>query len=381
MATRTARRGGARPAAASDYGEPSPLRVAVLAPPWIPVPPREYGGIERVIATLSEALVRRGHEVTLFAARGSRSSARLVTILEEDPPDAIGRALFEADHVAGALKILDAERLAGRPFDVIHDHCDAVTVAVADRIETPVVHTLHGPFTAHVAGFHRRHAGNALLVGLSAAQLRDAPSGARVHGAVPNPLDVSAFRYRGEPGEYLAWLGRFAPEKGAQRAIEVARAAGVKLVLAGVVQPGQSEFFDEHVAPHVDGERVVYAGPVGGERKQRLLERAAALLMPIRWPEPFGMVMVEAMACGTPVVAFREGSAPEVVSDGVSGLLVDDVAEMADAVRRLPGIDRASCRRWARRLCDPAKVAQAYERAYRSAIGARAGGPAATGAA
>jgi len=349
----------------------APLRVAMLAPPWLSVPPSGYGGVESVVSALTEALVRRGHAVTLFCAPGSVSDATVATLLDAVHPDEIERSVYEVDHVARAFEQIDDAPPEGR-FDVIHDHCGFTAMAMADRIGTPIVHTLHGQFTTSTAAFYVRHAHKAVLVGISRAQLESAPVQLGSFEVIPNPIDVSVWPLQERKEEYVLWIGRMTPEKGPQRAIEAARAAGVPLVLAGVIQPGQQAFFDRDVAPHVDGDRVRFVGEVGGATKRSLFANARALLMPIRWEEPFGMVMIEAMACGTPVIAFPEGAARELVVEGTTGFLVDDEFAMARAIGRVSTIVPRDCRGWVAAHCDVDVVAAAYERIYRSAAGARA---------
>ncbi len=360
-----ARRSAPRPRRLARPPGP-PLRVAMLAPPWISVPPPGYGGVESVVDVLTEALVRRGHAVTLFCAPGSVSSARVVTLLDESHPDEIERSLYEVDHVARAFEEVELAADDGR-FDVVHDHCGFTALAMADRLDTPFVHTLHGQFTTSTAAFYARHGHKAALVGISRAQLASAPAGLEAVGAIPNPIDLRAWPLREHKDDYLLWIGRMTAEKGPHRAIVAARAAGVPLVLAGVIQPGQQAFFDREIAPHVDGERVRFVGEVGGSVKRSLFAGARALLMPIRWEEPFGMVMVEALACGTPVIAFPEGAARELVLDGQTGFLVEDEQAMGAAVAQLPHIAARDCRAWVAAHCDVDVVAAAYESAYRSA--------------
>ena len=339
--------------------------LAMLAPPWIPIPPPAYGGIEHVVSLLTAGLVDAGHRVTLFAAPGSRSPAEVHSPLAEPHPDEIQFSLFEVDHVARSFDAIDAAAEDGDPFDLVHDHTGFSALAMAGRLQTPLVHTLHGPFEPDAFRFYSCHGAKAQLVAISAAQRESAPEHLRDGIAVvPNPLDVDACPFSEAAGEYLLWVGRMNDDKGPQRAIAAARAAGLPLVVAGPVQTGQEEFFAREVEPHIDGDTVRYAGEVGGQDKDELYLGARALLMPIRWEEPFGMVMVEAMACGTPVIAFPEGSAPEVVIDGETGFVVEDEEAMARAVGRLDEIDRGRCRESVRERFDVPKVVARYERVY-----------------
>jgi glycosyltransferase involved in cell wall biosynthesis len=344
------------------------LRIAMLAPPWISVPPPGYGGVESVVGALTETLVGQGHDVTLFCAPGSESSATVVTLLANARPEEIERSLYEVDHVARAFALIDAAPPDAR-FDVLHDHCGFTALAMADRLDTPIVHTLHGQFTPSTAAFYSHHGHKAALVALSGAQLASAPPGLGIADVIPNPLDLSAWPLQERKSDYLLWIGRMSPVKGPHRAIEAARHAGVPLILAGVIQPGQQAFFDGEIAPHVDGDRVRFVGEVSGGIKRALFAEARALLMPIRWDEPFGMVMVEALACGTPVIAFPEGAAREIVRDGETGFLVDSEAAMGAAVAQLSRIAPTDCRAWVAAHCDVGVVARAYERVYRQAAG------------
>jgi glycosyltransferase involved in cell wall biosynthesis len=285
------------------------LRVAVLVPPWLAVPPPGYGGIEAVVELLCEALVRRGHEVTLFAAPGSCSAARMHPLLDAGHPGAIGLSLHESDHVACAWAEIELAAERGERFDVVHDHSGFTALAMADRVDAPVVHTIHGPFAPETAPFYQRHAHKAALVAISRSQAQSAPSGVHAAGVVPNP--------------------------------------------------------------HVDGRRVHYVGEVAGVAKQELFANVAALRMPVRWREPFGILMVEALACGTPVIAFPEGAAAEIVLDGENGMLVADEAEMARATSVLGSIDPARCRASVAERYDVSVGVAGYERVYRQSIDRR----------
>jgi glycosyltransferase involved in cell wall biosynthesis len=355
----------ARPAPPAAAREPveRTLRIAMLAPPWIPIPPPGYGGIEFVLTLLCDALVDRGHDVELFCAPGSHSKAKVRPLLDAPHPESIERSLFEADHVARAFAAIDAAANMGSPFDLVHDHCGYTPLAMADRLGTPLAHTVHGPFDADTTPFYDVHGGKGTLVCISHSQAGMAPASANVAAVVHNPIDVASWPVGEHKQDYLLWLGRFVPEKGPQRAIKVARATGRSLVLAGTVQPRHERFFATEIEPHIDGTDIRFVGEVGGARKQRLMADAFAFLMPIRWPEPFGMVMVESLAAGTPVLAFAQGAAPEIVEHGKNGFLVADEDEMAAMVDRAGDIDPWECRRSAERF-SPDRVAAGYESVY-----------------
>jgi glycosyltransferase involved in cell wall biosynthesis len=343
------------------------LHIAVLAPPWIPIPPPGYGGIEFVVALLCDALVDFNHDVELFCAPGSHSRATVRPLLDRPHPESIERALFEGDHTGRAFRTIDAAAGNGHAFDVVHDHSGYTALAVADRLETPLVHTVHGPFDRDTKPYYAVNGHNGAVICISRAQAGMAPDRDIVADVVHNPIDVDSWPVGYEKDDYLLWVGRFVAEKGPQRAIRVAKATGRRLILAGVVQPRQERFFASEIQPHLDGEQITYVGEVGGARKQRLFADAYAFLMPIRWPEPFGMVMVEAMAAGTPVLAFPEGAAPEVVEHEVSGFLVGDEDEMARMVPEAGRLDPLQVRRSAERFA-PDRIAAGYEQAYRRVL-------------
>ena len=339
-------------------------RIAMLAPPWIPVPAPAYGGIEEVIRLLSAGLVAHGHEVTLFAPPTSTSDAEVEAVLEEPHPDEIERARWEVDHVARAFEALDAAAARGRRFDVVHDHTGYAALAFADRIDTPLVHTLHGPFDRSNREFYARHGRKAWIVAISRSQRDEAPPEMGGATVVYNPLEFPDWELGTTPDDFVLFLGRMSPVKGPHRAIAAAREAGVPLRLAGPVQPGQEEFFATEVEPHIDDDAVRYVGEVGADDKQDVYRAARALLMPIRWAEPFGLVMIEAMACGTPVIAYPEGSVPEIVVEGVSGFLVNDEHEMAEAIGRLDELDRNSVRAAAQERFAVGRCVEGHERVY-----------------
>jgi glycosyltransferase involved in cell wall biosynthesis len=345
------------------------MRIAMLAPPWIPVPAPGYGGIEEVVRLLCDGLVARGHDVTLFAPPTSSSPAQVEPLLDAPHPDEIERSLFEVDHVARAFAAVDRQARVGEPFDVLHDHCGFGALAMADRLDTPLVHTLHGPFDADATAFYRAHGHKGTIVAISHAQLADAPAELQDSAVVHNPLNFDEWTLSTRPGEHVLWIGRMAPIKGPHRAIAAAREAGVPLVLAGPVQPGQEEYFAREVEPAIDGDHVRYVGELQGPDKTRAYGEARAVLMPIRWAEPFGLVMTEAMACGTPVIAYPKGSMPELIVDGVTGFLVNSFDQAVAAIDRIGEIDRAACRGHVRRNFTVDRMADRYLALYRQILG------------
>lgn len=331
------------------------------------MPPRGYGGIEWVVHLLVEELVDRGHAVTLFASGDSRTSARLVAAFDEGQTSHMHSTMHDAAHAGAAFRAIAAEHVAARPYDVLHDHSAWIAVAVAPLLPVPVVHTLHGAWHDRNRAFFARVSDTVSLVAISAFQTHDNPD-AVYAGVVPNAVDVAGLPYSAEKDDYLLCLGRIARDKGQGIAVEVAQRLGMPLVLAGKVDAGQdTTYFQEAVLPHVDGSLIRFEGEVAHERKYELLSRARALLFPIQWPEPFGLVMAEAMACGTPVVAMRNGSVPEIVVDGETGFVVSDADTMRKAVERLGEISPERCRAHVEKRFSPAAMADGYLRVYEAA--------------
>jgi glycosyltransferase involved in cell wall biosynthesis len=343
----------------TDPGSTRPLRVAVVAPPWFELPPVGYGGTEAVVAGLVDQLVDHGHEVTLVASGRHRTKAQRFCRLYDEPPSALlGDPMPEVIAAAEAARVLDE-----LDVDVVHDHSLAGPLLARGRDVTTVV-TMHGPSTGTNGEYFRRLGPTVDVVAISEAQRRLNPAVNWV-GTVHNAVDVASFPFRERKEDFVLWLGRFSPDKGAHIAIDAARAVGRRIVLAGKLnEPAERAYFADAVAPRL-GPGVEYVGEADAVLKRELFSKAACLAFPIQWEEPFGMVMVEAMSCGTPVAAIGRGSVPEVVADGVSGIVVPGVEDFAGALERAVGLDPRACRRHAEQHFDLPVMASGYERVYR----------------
>jgi glycosyltransferase involved in cell wall biosynthesis len=339
------------------------MRIAQVAPLYESVPPELYGGTERIVSYLTEELVAQGHRVTLFASGDSKTAAELVPTWERgirlDPrgPDPI------AVHELMLQQLLER----ANQFDVIHFHIEPLYLQLARRLNTACVATLHGRLDIPALADLYREFRDVPLVSISAAQrapLPDAHWQATVHHGLPLPLHECG---RG-PGDYLAFLGRVAPEKGVDRAIDIARRAGVPLRIAAKVDPAERDYFVTEIEPRIDGRSVVHVGEIDESQKTSFLGNALALLFPIDWPEPFGLVMIEAMACGTPVIAFRSGSVPEIIDEDVTGFIVDGVEEAVSCVPRARLLDRHRCRAVFERRFSAARMARDYCRVYETLV-------------
>ena len=341
------------------------MKIAMVAPLIEAVPPLLYGGTERVVSTLTEELVRRGHAVTLFASGDSRTAARLV------PCAARALRLDDAlkDAVACTLIALDMVYEHANAFDVIHNHCDYLAFPFARRSDTPTVTTMHGRLDlAEVRRLDARFP-EQRRVSISDAQRQALPD-ANWFATVYNGIDIGNYHFRPDPGDYLVFLGRISPEKRPDRAIEIARDTGMRLVIAAKVDPEDRDYYDHAIAPLIDAHTLIeFIGEVDERGKDELLGGAYAYLFPIDWPEPFGLTMVEAMATGTPVVAYRAGSVDEVVVDGVTGFISETVHGMVEAVGRIGDIDRRACRAHVEEHFSAATMADGYERVYRTLAG------------
>jgi glycosyltransferase involved in cell wall biosynthesis len=340
------------------------MRIAQVAPLWECVPPPAYGGIELVVSLLTDELVRRGHEVTLFASGDSTTLAHLESVHP--------RALRLDDTVKeyGMYELLNLSRVFEQAgdFDIIHSHVGCAALPLAQVVKTPVLHTLHGVFTPD--GRHMfHHARQQPYVSISEAQI-EPDLDLNIVSTVYNGIDVGRFNFYAQPDspQYLAFLGRMSPEKGPHYAIAIAKATGIPLKMAGKVDPIDREFFEAEVLPHIDGKFIQFQGEANHAQKNELMGRAVATLFPITWREPFGLVMVEALAAGSPVVAMAMGSVPEIITHGKVGFQCHTVEECVAAVHQIDTIDRATCRQHVQDNFSAASMTTGYEAAYQKLI-------------
>lgn len=339
------------------------MRIAIASPLFESLPPHLYGGTERVVSSLTEELVRRGHQVTLFASGDSVTRARLAPVTRE----ALWPEHEALDHLPFHLLELGCIFERADEFDLIHSHLEYFSLPFTRLVRTPCVLTMHGRLDLlEFQPIFSAYPG-ANLVSISDSQRRPLPRSNWL-ATVYNGIEVADFTFRKEPGGYLAFLGRMAPEKGLKEAIRIARGAGMPLKIAARISQQEEAYFHAHIEPLLDPPTIEYVGEVNLQEKNEFLGRAYALLFPIDWPEPFGLVMVEAMACGTPVIGRRIGATPEVVADGTTGFLCDSTDEMILACGRVLELERAACRRRVARRFSVETMAEGYEAVYHSLL-------------
>jgi len=334
------------------------LRVALISPVAWRTPPRHYGPWESVVALLASGLVEHDVDVTVFATADSETPGRLVAVAprgyEEDPT--LCAKVWECLHISEVFE-------RATEFDLIHNHFDYLPLTYSQLVDTPVVATIHGFSSPDILPVYEKYNGRVSYVAISNA---DRSPTLDYVGTVHHGVDVNRFTFQPQPGAYLVFFGRIHRDKGAAEAIEIARCAKRRLLLAGIVQ--DAAYFREFIEPHLDGERVTYLGSVGPERRDSLLGGAVALLHPIAFAEPFGLSVVEAMACGTPVVAYNRGSMPELIQDGVTGFLVQNAVDAVDAVARVGRLDRGTCRRHVQEYFTAKRMVDEYLGIYRKVL-------------
>lgn len=347
------------------------MKVGLISPPWLAVPPPAYGGSESVIDQLARGLAAAGHDVLLAAAGGSSCPVPQVNPIAEPATERMGESIVELSYVVRAYQELGDVGSGGTGVDIVHDHTLAGPMSVCRPRKIPVVTTNHGPFDDGFLDIYRAVSRDVHVVAISVSQASLA-RGVRIARVIHHGLDIDQVPVGTGAGDYLLFLGRMAPEKGPREAVLAARRAGVPLLLAGKMHSGEERrYFAERVEPLLGGD-VQYIGELDRAESYRVLGEAAALLNPIQWAEPFGLVMIEALACGTPVVATPCGSAPELIDDGETGFLREGIDELAAAVHQVGGIDRGACRRAAESRFSTDRMVAEHIRLYEDILADRA---------
>lgn len=340
------------------------MRIAQVAPLWERVPPPAYGGIELVVGLLTDELVRRGHEVTLFATGDSISLAKLESV----HPRALRLDTSIKEYDVYALLQLSKVYEQASEFDVIHSHMSHAALPYANLVKTPTVHTLHGIFTADNEKLYK-HANRQPFVSISNAQ-REPRLNLNCVATVYNGIDTGTYKFYPQPQDppYLAFLGRISPEKGTHLAIEIAKRSGWHLKMAGKVDVVDVKYFEQEIKPHIDGKQIEYLGEANHEQKNELMGGAVATLFPITWREPFGLVMIESMVSGTPVIAMELGSTREVIEHGKTGFLCNSVDECVAAIDKAVELNRVDCRERVLNKFSVQRMADGYEAVYRQVL-------------
>jgi len=335
------------------------MHIAILSPPVWRTPPRKYGPWEQVASNTAEGLIELGIEVSLFATGDSITKGKLEYILEhpygEDP--GLDHKVWECLHISHLMEQADR-------FDIIHNHFDFLPLTYSRLVPTPMVTTIHGFTSNKILPVFKKYNSNTWYVSISNS---DRSPNLDYTATVYNGIDPALFTLNEKPEDYLLFFGRIHPEKGTYEAIQIARACGRKLLIAGLIQDQQ--YFEEKIKPEIDGDQIIYTGNAGPEERDSLLGNAYALLHPISFEEPFGLSVAEAMLCGTPVIAFKRGSMPELIEDKKTGFLVGNIEEAVEAVNQVKTINRSHCRQWAENRFSRRKMAEGYVEVYKKILG------------
>lgn len=341
------------------------LKNAQIAPLWFPIPPKKYGGIERIISFLTEELVERGHKVTLFASKGSKTKAKLIPVSQKG---IISLGVGWRDYWWNLFCHSVAFEKAS-DFDIIHCHWGIMGGFFQKIVKTPVLHTMHNiPDSLDPRWKIFKHYKSDLnLVFISKSERRNAPVRFKNNWVVYNGIDVSQFKFNPHPKEHFIWIARICDAKGTKEAIKIAKKAKVKLLLAGQLQPHHQEYFEKEIKPELNSQ-IKYVGEMPQNKLSSFYGSAKACLYPINWEEPFGLVMTESMACGTPVITFDRGSAKEVVEDGKTGFIVKNIREAVEAIKKIDQIDRMACRKRVENLFSYQRMVSDYEKVYQEIL-------------
>jgi len=339
------------------------LRIAQIAPLWFPIPPKKYGGIERIISYLTEELVKRGHKVTLFASGDSKTKAKLVSVTKKG---IISQGVPWHDWWWNNFNYSVAFEMAEKgEFDIVHSHWNILGANFQKLVKTPVLHTFHnipkfGDHRWKIFDYYKNEI-NAVFV--SKAERKNSQVKFRKSWVVYNAVDLSQLKFNKKGGDHFIWIARVSPVKGIETAIKVAQKLGLKLLLAGQIQPMMADYFKEKIKPNLSS-KIQYIGEISQEELSDFYGQAKACLYPIKWEEPFGLIMAESMGCGTPVIAFDRGSAREVIKDGKTGFVVKNINEMIKAIKKIDEIKREDCRKWIEEKFRIERMVSDYEKIY-----------------
>jgi len=347
------------------------LKIAQIAPCWYPIPPEKYGGIERIVFLLSKELKKLGHQVTLFAPGGSKVSTKLVKVF----PKSLTKMGFPwTENVLNLESLLLAIKKEGR-FDILHSHLDYLTLFFQDLTKTPILQTFHNPMEekrlSSKSFLYKLHQKNVLGTFISKNQKKNCPFKFKKSWVVYNGIDIPKFNFNSKPEDYFLWVGRLDPYKGVENAIKVARILGIKLFLAGKIDPRRKDYFKSKIRPYLS-KKIQYLGELPQKELNEVYQNAKACFYPIEWEEPFGLIMVESMACGAPVIAFKKGSVPEIVEDGKTGYVVPffderrekNIKGLIEAVKKIEMIKRENCRKRVEKFFTGQIMAKNYEKIY-----------------
>ncbi len=337
------------------------MRIAQVAPLWFAVPPHTYGGTELVVSVLTEELIRKGHEVTLFATGDSKTEAKLVSIWTKGLEKANLAAPF------AVFSLMYKELLERQnEFDIIHDHCEYYSVPFSKFLKPPIISTLHNPITEEKNILYKKFP-NINYVAISKNQKRSGP-GVNIVKTIYHGIPIEKYDFNPNPQNYLLWLSSIIPEKGPATAIEIAKMAGENLIISGPIFPYATDYFEYRIKPLIDGKQIKFVGEANFEKKVELFKNARAFLFPIRRQEPFGLVVIEAMACGTPVIAFKEGSMPELIEQGKTGFVVNSQEGALRALKKIKRISREYCREYVKKNFPLKRMVNRYEQLYKKIL-------------
>jgi len=350
------------------------LKIAQVAPLWFSIPPEKYGGIERIVHSLTEELVKRGHQVTLFASGDSKTKAKLVSVT----PKSLIKAGYSWQDPFWNLENLSTAFKMAEKFDIIHSHLDLWALPFQDLTRVPVLHTLHNQlYKASITRegerkptrleIFEKHKKETLAVFISKSERKQSAVRFPKNWVIYNGINITQFKFNPKPKSHFIWIARIDPFKGIENAIRATEILDVELLLAGRLDPARKKYFETKIRPHLS-RKIRYLGELPQEELSDFYGQAKACLYPIEWEEPFGLIMVEAMATGTPVIAYRRGSVPEIVKNGETGFVVENIEEMVEAMKKIDEIDRAKCRQRVEKYFSYQKMVDEYEKLYYSLI-------------